>query len=215
MRDKNTGNRATLVRWLGLWGGNTRREALKAVFHDLEKRYHEPHRHYHTLRHLSRCLEELDGARSQADSPFEIELALWFHDAVYDPRRSDNEEASAGLAEESLNGFIDGESLSRVTALILATRHAGPPDTSDERLAADADLAILGSPPDEYREYEEAIRQEYSWAPEDGYRAGRARLLSRLLARPQIYYTGHFRQRYEERARANLSRSISLLRGQG
>jgi len=97
---------ATLSRWLGLWSAQADNPALERVYDDLVERYSEPHRHYHDLRHVSRCLMELDEARSQADNPFEVELAIWFHDAVYDPRRSDNEEASARYAKKTLGKLL-------------------------------------------------------------------------------------------------------------
>jgi predicted metal-dependent HD superfamily phosphohydrolase len=208
----NTITYATHGRWLELWSAQADNPALEHVYDDLVERYGEPHRHYHTLRHISRCLGELDGVRGQAGHPFEVELALWLHDAVYDPARSDNEEASATYAREALGGLLRGEQLELVRSLIMATRHAEPPRTSDEGLIADIDLAILGSPAEEYREYEDDIRREYSRVPEDRFRAGRAQVLARFLARRHIYHTGHFRERYEENARANLSRSVSALR---
>lgn len=198
--------------WLELWSHQADHTALKSIHDDLVKMYGEPHRHYHTLRHISRCLQELTEARSHADHPLEVELALWFHDAVHDPRRSDNEEASARYARETLRKLVKKERLERVTSLILSTRHAEPPKTNDEKIIVDIDLAILGSTPDEYREYEEDIRREYGWVPENRFRAGRAELLARFLAREHIYYTDHFREKYEENARANLSHSISKLR---
>jgi len=208
----NTITYATHGRWLELWSAQADNPALEHVYDDLVERYGEPHRHYHTLRHISRCLGELDGVRGQADHPFEVELALWLHDAVYDPARSDNEEASATYAREALGGLLQGEQLELVRSLIMATRHSEPPRTSDEGLIADIDLAILGSPAEEYQEYEDDIMREYCRVPEDRFRAGRAQVLARFLARWHIYHTGHFREKYEENARANLSRSVSALR---
>ena len=202
---------ATLARWLELWGDQADHTALQGIYDDLAKRYGEPHRHYHDLRHVSRCLEELNEARGHADHPLEVELAVWFHDAVYDPRRSDNEEASARYAQKTLSRLIHEEPLERVTSLILATKHSEPPGNNDEKLIADIDLAILGRPTKEYQEYEDGIRQEYGWVPEDRFKAGRAEVLARFLARERIYHTDHFREKYEENARANLSHSISML----
>ncbi len=201
----------SLAGWLELWGHQADHTALKSIHDDLVKMYGEHHRHYHDLRHVSRCLDELTDARSLADHPFEVELALWFHDAVYDPRRSDNEEASARHAQTILSKLIKKEPLKRVTSLILATRHTDPPRTKDERLTADIDLAILGSPAEEYQKYEDGIRREYGWVPEDRFKAGRAELLARFLARKHIYHTDHFRKKYEKNARANLSISIRKL----
>ncbi len=211
----NTIKHATLVRWLELWSDQAENTALHDVYSDLVKRYSEPHRHYHNLSHVSWCLEELAEARSHADHPLEAELAIWFHDAVYDPKRSDNEETSARYAQDTLGKLIEKEPLEMVHSLILATRHAEPPKNNDEKLVADIDLAILGTPIEEYKEYENGVRREYGWVPEDRFKAGRAEVLARFLARKHIYYTDHFREKYEVNARANLSRSISTLRASG
>jgi predicted metal-dependent HD superfamily phosphohydrolase len=211
-RGGNTISHATLARWLELWSDQAKDTILRDIYDDLVKRYGEPHRHYHDLRHVSRCLEELDEVRGQADHPFEVELAIWLHDAVYDPKQSDNEEASARYAKETLGRLIQKEQLERVHSLIMETRHAEPPRNNDERLIADIDLAILGRPAEEYQEYEDGVRQEYGWVQEERFKAGRAEVLARFLAREHIYHTGHFREKYEENARANLSHSISTLR---
>jgi predicted metal-dependent HD superfamily phosphohydrolase len=108
--------------------------------------------------------------------------------------------------------LIEDESLARVISLIMATKHVEPPRNNDERLIADIDLTILGRPTGEYQEYEDGVRQEYGWVQEERFRAGRAEVLARFLAREHIYYTDHFREKYEENARANLSNSISTLR---
>jgi len=208
----NTITHTTLARWLELWSDQADHPALKCIYDDLVKMYGEPHRHYHNLSHISRCLEELTEARSHADHPFEVELAMWFHDAIYDLRRSDNEEASARYAQKTLRELIHEEPLERVISLIMSTRHNQPPKNNDEKLIADIDLAILGRPPKEYQEYEEGIRQEYNWVPEDRFEVGRTEVLARFLTREHIYHTDHFRERYEENARANLSHSISMLR---
>ncbi|MFH2112659.1 MAG: N-methyl-D-aspartate receptor NMDAR2C subunit [Candidatus Bathyarchaeota archaeon] len=211
-RREETATHATLARWLELWNDQAKDTVLRDIYSDLVKRYSEPHRHYHNLPHISRCLQELTEARSHAHHPFEVELALWFHDAVYDPRRSDNEEASAGYAMETLGKLTEKEILERIRSLILATKHTDPPRSDDERLIADIDLAILGSPAEEYREYEDGIRREYSWVPEDRFKAGRTEVLARFLERDHVYHTGHFREKYEANARANLSHSLTTLR---
>jgi len=211
-REGNTASHATLPRWLELWSSRAENAALEYIYDDLVRRYSEPHRHYHGLRHISRCFQELDEVRGQADHPFEVELALWLHDAVYDPKRSDNEEASARYAREALGRLLQEEQLELIHCLIMATRHTEPPKSNDQGLIADIDLAILGSPEEEYRKYEDGIRREYCYMPEDRFRSGRAKLLEKFLKRDHIYYMDHFRERYEATARANLSHSISKLK---
>ena len=201
-------------RWERLWSelqitkpGATTAEAMLA-------RYREPQRFYHTVQHLEECIAWFDQARSSARRPLELELALWYHDAVYDPRRSDNEEASARLAAEHLGAAGSAPRVAAdVSALILWTKHAAEPPEGDAALLVDIDLAILGATTERYAEYERQIREEYAWVPAVLFRRRRAALLEHFLARPRLYVTPMLRQRLEERARANLVQSLATLRG--
>ncbi len=182
-----------------------------AAFDDLLGRYAEPHRHYHTLQHVLATLDALRDAGAAPDHPAEADLALWYHDAIHDVGRQDNEEASALLARRALAG-APAERLQRIAALIGDTRHDAPASSRDGALVADADLAILGAEPSVFDTYERNIRLEYADIPEAGYRAGRAAVLERLLARPSLYQTDTFRHRFEAPARAALQRTIAHLR---
>jgi predicted metal-dependent HD superfamily phosphohydrolase len=175
------------------------------LYGDLLQRYAEPHRRYHTRQHLAECFQRLDEIRHLADRPADVELAIWFHDAVYDPRRDDNEQRSAALAGERLT---DG---ARVAQLVLATRHAAKPADADARVLVDVDLWILAAPRGRFDEYEAQIHEEYSWMPWPAYRRGRAKLIAGFLARDAIFSTPPFVERYEARARANLARSLARL----
>jgi predicted metal-dependent HD superfamily phosphohydrolase len=196
-----------LVRRLGgPWDSTT-------VFEILDSEYSEPHRAYHNATHIEDCLRQFDLARHLAERPDEVEAAIWFHDAVYDPKASDNEEQSARWAIESLKaGSVAPEVLRRIAALILATKHHREPDGMDQSLLIDVDLSILGRPPEEFTAYDAAIRKEYSFVPDEQYRAGRTKLLERFLNRDAIYHTAFFRERYEDQARRNLERAAARLR---
>lgn len=201
----------TYARWRDTWrelGATADEDLYRAVV----ARYREPQRRYHTLAHLGYCFERFDEARSVARRPAEIELALWFHDAVYDPRRADNEARSADWARLVVHAAGLPEAVAdRVQALIMATRHETAPRDADAQLLVDVDLAILGAAPVRFDEYERRIRAEYAWLSDADFRAGRGTLLRRLLARPRIYGTGYFFERCEARARSNLARSLSRL----
>ncbi len=193
----------SLWRRLGL-GGDAR-----AVYRFLLERHIVPERYYHTLGHVAGCLRELDAARSQAQDADAIEAAIWFHDAVYVPGKPDNESRSAAMAEETLAGAgMDAARLRCVRGLVLATRHTQPPESADERLIADIDLAVFGQPPWEYLEYEQAVRDEYGALTEQDFSRGRFRFLQGILQRPAIYHTPDFRERYEAQARRNLEASL-------
>jgi predicted metal-dependent HD superfamily phosphohydrolase len=174
----------------------------------------QAHRHYHTARHIGHCLAELDLARHLALQPGEAEMALWFHDAIYDTHACDNELQSAAWAERFLGSQgLDPARIARIRGHILATRHTAPAATADAQLVVDVDLAILGSDADRYRQFETEVRQEYSWVPEAVFRARRAQILQSFLDRPAIYHTAFFRERHEAAARLNLAAAIQTLRG--
>jgi predicted metal-dependent HD superfamily phosphohydrolase len=175
----------------------------------------EPARAYHGTAHLVDCLARLDElavAATGAGGVDPIEAALWYHDAVYDPRADDNEERSAAWAERALAGLgIAPEVAAEVARLVRLTRHAEPATDEAGRLVCDIDLSVLGRPPAEFDAYDAAIRAEYAWVPEGTFREGRRRVLRALLARDPLYGTEHFRRRYEAPARANLRRALTRL----
>jgi predicted metal-dependent HD superfamily phosphohydrolase len=199
--------------WRATWAalGATGEESL---FRDLIARYSEPHRKYHTLQHLDECFAKLAEIRSAALRPGEIELALWFHDAIYDVTRQDNEKKSADWARENVvDAGVARAIAERVHALIMVTRHAGKPVDEDESILVDVDLSILGADEARFDEYEQQIREEYSWIPGVLFRFKRSRILEAFLGRPRIFHTAPFYERYEARARANLRRSLEKLGG--
>jgi predicted metal-dependent HD superfamily phosphohydrolase len=179
---------------------------------DLLLRWGEPGRGYHSLEHLAECLDRLDAAPAGGADRDLVEAALWFHDAVYDPRSAENEARSAELARRALTGLgVTDETGARTAELVLLTRHRDRPDSPEGRLLCDIDLAILGGPEDEFDRYDRAIRQEYAWVPEPLYRRERAAVLRALLERDPLYATAYFRERYEAAARANLGRALARL----
>jgi predicted metal-dependent HD superfamily phosphohydrolase len=174
-------------------------------------------RHYHDLRHIEALLAlAIEHAREIADNEA-IEAAIWFHDAVYDTAKSDNESQSAELATELLAGVAGNERLEFIAAMIRASaNHRVPvsmqaPAADDCALFLDMDLAILASPAEEFAAYERAVRREYHWVPEKQWLAGRSQVLRNFLARPFIYASPQFRRSHEAAARSNLTRSLALL----
>lgn len=199
-------------RWDALWASLRLPILSGADSVSLLARYREPYRAYHTDQHLQECLEWLDQLRTLARSPPALELAIWYHDAIYSPGRSDNEEASAELATTQLRAAGAPHALAgEVAALIRWTTHAAAPPPGDAALLVDIDLAIFGASPPRYAEYESQIRAEYRWVPGFLFRRRRAGLLQGFLARPRLYSTPALFVRLEEPARRNLAESIRAL----
>ena len=203
----------TLANWQRLWGELGAAQANGGLMNQLVAAWGERHRHYHTLQHLRECLAHFEAASMLARRPAEVELAIWFHDAVYEPRRDDNEARSADWARESVRAAgCDAQVADRVHALVMATRsHDAPQDDPDARLLVDIDLANLGSAPARFDEYEQQVRREYAHVCDDEWRVGRLKVLQSFLARPRIYATDAYRDALEARARENLGRSIAAL----
>lgn len=171
--------------------------------------YSEPHRHYHGLQHLEECLGHFEASMGQAQQAGEVELALWFHDAIYDLKGQDNERRSADWARQALAAAgASAQMLARVDGLIMATRHAAQPIEPDQQLLVDIDLAILGAPPTRFAQYDLQVRAEYSWVPGFVYRFKRKAVLKGFLARPSIYNTPDFVARFEGQARINLKAAV-------
>jgi len=171
-------------------------------------------RYYHTLDHLAACLREFDEARGAARAPGEVELALWFHDAIYRTYRSDNEARSAAWATQFLRRHgAAPDAVERVRDYVMATRHEAEPAPGDAALVVDIDLSILGQPPQVYDVFERNVRKEYWWVSRRRYAAARSRILKSFLDRATIYQSPRFRERYEAPARGNLERAILALTG--
>ena len=203
-----------LDRWQEMWRRFGTPVTDDGLFRDLTSRYAEPHRKYHTLRHIRECFDKLQELRADADHPEEVDLALWFHDVIYEVRRQDNEARSADWARSTvLAAGLSVECAERVHALVMATCHDAVPGGNDQQILIDVDLSILGAKPERFDEYEKQIREEYSWVPGIVFRARRRNILREFLKRPAIYSTAKFIAAYEAQARENLNRSIQLLGG--
>jgi predicted metal-dependent HD superfamily phosphohydrolase len=202
----------TLEQWLALWSRIGAARDGRRVWSELERRHLEPHRAYHNFDHIGHCLAEFAAVKELAESPDAVELAIWFHDAIYDTHAKDNEEQSARLAAQFLDGVgVDPTLVSSVVSLIQTTKHTAPPTSPDAALLVDIDLAILGQPRERYARFEDEIRREYSWVPEPDFAAGRGTILRGFLERPAIYGTDSFCRRYEASARGNLRWAIARL----
>ncbi|MFG2885934.1 hypothetical protein ACGFYV_27180 [Streptomyces sp. NPDC048297] len=180
---------------------------------NLLARWQEPQRHYHTLAHLTAVLDHIDTLEAYAADPDVVRLAAWFHDAVYAPERSENEERSAHLAERALpEAGVPAARTAEVARLVrLTTTHAPTADDRDGQVLCDADLAILAAPPSAYAAYTAEVREEYHFIPTATFREGRSAILRQLLALPSLFRTPYGREHWEATARYNLTSELEML----
>jgi predicted metal-dependent HD superfamily phosphohydrolase len=200
-----------LERWLALAGPAGRRYGKKLI-----GCYHEPHRRYHTTEHLAYVLDVVDLLEAEADRPDAVRYAAWFHDAVYEiaiDSHLTNEERSARLAEGVLRRMKQPPGLiAEVGRLVRVTAdHQIESKDRDAAVLCDADLAILGSDPDDYRLYTALVREEYRHIRDAQFRPGRVKILRELLGRSAIYRTERARELFEEAARRNVTAEVERL----
>ncbi|MEE6295532.1 DUF4031 domain-containing protein [Georgenia wangjunii] len=204
------GRRVALLRqrWDGVMPG------AAAVGAALLERWQEPHRTYHSLAHLRAVLDHLDALRSDGTPVSRVVVvAAWFHDAIHGGTSPADEEASAALAERLLPGTgMDVGEVGEVARLVRLTATHDPASGDDAGAAlCDADLAVLGGPPQSYARYTAAVRREYADVPDDAFRRGRAAVLRQILRMPRIYRTAAGRARWEAQARANIAAELASL----
>ena len=201
---------ALLANWTDAWRALGVAAPDNTLCAELQQRYGEPQRHYHTMQHLGECLAWFEREKVLAERPGEVALALWFHDAIYDVHAHDNEARSAEWAREAMRTVgANEEAAARVHALVMATCHNAVPEGRDAELLIDIDLSILGAEEARFDEYERQVHAEYAFVPDEVRLPRRRAILQRFLDRKAIYATPRMHALLEARARANLQRSIA------
>ena len=174
---------------------------------EIQERHSEPHRYYHTLTHLAQISAVLAPVWEELQNKDAVAFALFYHDSIYNPQSAQNEEDSAGLAHRRLQEIgMPAATIQKCNALIVATK--AHPDTNDwdTDLFTDADLSILGAPPEAYENYAKAVRAEYAIYDDAAYAGGRAKVLEHFLHMKRIFKTDYFFAQLELKARENLER---------
>jgi predicted metal-dependent HD superfamily phosphohydrolase len=184
----------------------------------LRRRYAEPHRFYHNQVHIDALLGALADESRHIASPAAVELAVWYHDAIYDPGAADNEARSAALLTAEMSDLACSSVVSAAEAMVRATADhdllMNLPDRlrKDTAIFLDLDMAVLGANAVDYDIYEAGIAAEY--VPVHGwtaFRSGRATFLRGMLARERLYHTNRFHLRLDTPARVNLQRALQAL----
>ena len=174
------------------------------VFNKLIAAYSEKQRAYHTLQHLYECLVLVDSIRADLIDADAVALALWFHDAVYDPQAKNNELKSAELFEQYLAQDLSFDIVQKIKRWILVTQKHEATNELDLQFLLDIDLAILAASPERFTEYEQQIQQEYAWVYPDIYLIKRKQVLAHFYQTEPLYQTEYFQQNFEQRAKENL-----------
>ena len=201
-------------RFEGLWSRCIGADA-DTVFDELDALYREPHRRYHTGAHIEHCLHQLDLAADRMDEPETVEMALWFHDAIYDIPTEDNERRSAELFAARAAGRGSERLRSTLPRLVMATTHREPPVTLDESFIVDIDLSSFGLPWEAFLRDSRAVRAEFSQATDAEFYPRQRKFLESLVARPVFCFTEFFRDRHEARARENIRRLLATVEAEG
>jgi len=189
----------------------------ESAWQELSQMYQEEERHYHTLTHIDHMLSQMEQYVPDSLQSVELELAIWYHDVVYDAKSHENEANSAALCSAVLKNInsLSTESLAIINSLIMSTHGhkvllEGPKRAVNE-LMLDLDLCILGLNWDRYAQYSREIRQEYIHIPLEAYKTGRSLVMRSFLTRNEIYFSKVFKDLYEEQARENLNRELMKL----
>ena len=179
------------------------------IYGQLAAQYKSPSRYYHSDQHVTECLKHFANYRHLAEHPAEIEVAIWFHDAIYDSTKPDNEEQSAVWSTAYLTSKnVAKDVVERIDAMIIATK-THTPFNRDSEIMLDIDLGILGASIEAFDRYDQDVRSEYLWVPAEAYESGRKQVLASFLARERIYHTQQMFEQYEAQARANLTRRMN------
>ena len=170
--------------------------------------YSEVQRHYHSIQHIVECLEHFHQIKTHLDDTLSVELAIWFHDVIYNPQAHDNEQQSADCMQRMLESVLGAEQTAKIYVWILATKAHAPTADTDLAYLLDIDLAILASDPMRFAEYERQIQQEYAWVEPSLYVQKRQQVLRHFLETQPLYQTPFFQKRYERQAKQNLAQAL-------
>jgi predicted metal-dependent HD superfamily phosphohydrolase len=186
-----------------------------SLYDQVHFEYTDWSRHYHNLSHIFSLLKLREHFAYLVNNPALVDLAIWFHDIVYQSKRKDNERKSAELFEQIMRPYLEKKDLDFVCALILSTEGHQPllPENNDNLIFLDFDLSILAADKKFYKKYAEAIREEYkSLFSFFVYNSGRKKVLKSFLHRKSLFFSDFFKEHYELRAKENINWEIKGLK---
>jgi len=182
---------------------------IAELWNEIETNYSHKKRHYHTLTHLENLLQQLLQVKSSIKNWDTVLFSLYYHDVIYNPLKTTNEEKSAEFAANRLQSISVSEKIIKdCVCQILATKKHNHCDDNDVNYFTDADLSILGQPWDVYEVYCKNVRKEYSLYPDLIYIPGRKKVLQHFLQMLRIFKTVYFFERFEKQAKENLNNEL-------
>ncbi len=177
--------------------------------------YHEPQRHYHTLVHVEQCLGMFEQCKSMASNPDALELAVWFHDVIFEAGKPNNEKRSAELYLQLSQGVHSEQTRGLVDRLIMATLHDGSSLEDDDAIyMVDIDLSSFGLSWEAFLQDSQNLRRESAELSDAEYYRKKANFQNCLLAKDRFYLSDFFAERLETQARANLARYFDYIKQQ-
>lgn len=199
------------ARFVALWAHSARLDIARtnSVWAEIEQRHGEFHRHYHTLAHIAHCLTQIDTLDPTTPHRDAIELAIWFHDVIFEIGAKDNEDRSRLFFREQSTGLLPESLISRVSGLIMATRHSALEDDPTARYVVDVDLSSFGLHWEAFLQNSMALRMEEVLVEDEAYYTAKRNFMEGLLARSRMFQTDHFYQTHESTARANIARYLA------
>ncbi|MCP3926463.1 MAG: hypothetical protein GY714_28210 [Desulfobacterales bacterium] len=205
-------NNIDIIRWNTLLKRLCNKKSDE-IYNNLIIKYSEKHRKYHNLNHIEYCLSHFGRVKHLLENEDLVEIAIWYHDIIYETSSKTNEEDSAILANDELTGLgLKDNYVDKVYEMIIATKHDVEISDKDTKYLIDIDLSILGADKELFSEYEKNIRKEYKWVPFFMYKKKRFEVLNGFLDQKFIYNTDYFREKFELKARANLNSSLKLFK---
>lgn len=181
------------------------------ILDELIAAYGEKQRAYHSVQHLYECLSLHQSIQSELNDSSAVALALWFHDAIYNPQAPDNELKSAELFEQLMAQDLLPDTLAKIKRWILATQRHASTDETDLQFLLDIDLAILAAPPERFIQYEQQIQQEYAWVDPEVYSIKRKEVLLHFYRSEPLYQTAYFQKNFELNTKQNLRQILNSL----
>lgn len=187
-------------------------ELISCLWNEIETKYTEKGRYYHTLLHPDNMFQELEAVKDCISHFTLLSFAVFYHDIIYDATSQSNEERSAVTAEKRLSELgLSREEIKIVSDQILATKSHQKSENMDVNYLLDADLSVLGKDRETYLVYTQMIRKEYSIYPDFLYKPGRKKVLRHFLELENIFKTEYFRDQYETQAKENIETELRLL----